>query len=173
MKRTSFYTMVAGEVYCQGYSQPLLKCLDGKCAQMIIAEMHEGICKNHAGNCALMAKILQADYLWPIMKRVCLEFVQKYDKCQRFGELKHSLSKQLHCSETSWPFHKQGIDILSPFPLVSGQLKYFVVAISYFTKWIKANPLATITREKVGKFMWKRIIYKYGVPHHLVSNNGT
>ena len=134
--------------------------------------MHEGIGENHARNRALTAKILRASSFLATVKQDCLKFVRKCDKCQRFGELKHTPSKELHCSKVSWPFHKWRIDILSPFPLAPGQLKYLVVIIDYFTKWIKAEPLPTITTEKVRKFVWKRIISRYGIPHQLVSNNG-
>ena len=67
----------------------------------------------------------------------------------------------------------RSLDLLAEDIIILGQLKYLVVAIDYFTKWIKAKPLPTITIEKVRKFVWKRIIYKYGVPHHLVSDNIT
>ena len=32
--------------------------------------------------------------------------------------------------------------------------KFAVVAIEYFTRWIEAKPLATITSEAVKKFFW-------------------
>ena len=107
-----------------------------------------------------MTKILWADYFWPTMKQDCLEFMKKYYNCQRLRELKHTPSEQLHCSETSWPFHKWGIDIVSPFPLTTRQLKYLVVANDYFTKWVKVEPLPTITTDKVRKFpvTWSMIM---------------
>ena len=140
---------------------------------MIIEEMHKDTCRNHAGSCALTAKKLKAGYLWPTIKQDYLNFVQKCDKCQGFGELKYTVSEQLHCSKTSQLFHKWCIDILGPFSLALGQLKYLVVAIDYFTKWIEAEPLPIITTEKVRKFVQKRTICRYRVPYHLVSNNGT
>ena len=48
-----------------------------------------------------------------------------------------------------------------------------VVAIDYFSKWIEAEPLLAITMEKVRKFIWKRIICRYGIPCQLVSDSGT
>nr|KYP32931.1 Pol polyprotein [Cajanus cajan] len=71
-----------------------------------------------------------------------------------------------------WPFAQWGIDILGPFPPVKGQLKFLLVAIDYFTKWIEACPLAKITTENIRKFTWKRIICRFGIPHSLVTNNG-
>nr|KYP67877.1 hypothetical protein KK1_021491 [Cajanus cajan] len=49
------------------------------------------------------------------------------------------------------------MDILEPFPPAEGQLKFLLVIIDYFTKWIEACPLAKITVENVQKFTWKSI----------------
>nr|GEW56663.1 reverse transcriptase domain-containing protein [Tanacetum cinerariifolium] len=40
---------------------------------------------------------------------------------------------------------KEGIDIAGPFPKGLRKVKFFIVAIDYFTKWIEAKALATIT----------------------------
>jgi len=37
------------------------------------------------------------------------------------------------------------MDILGPFTPGKGQVKFLIVGIDYFTKWIQAKPLATIT----------------------------
>nr|KYP52484.1 Pol polyprotein [Cajanus cajan] len=58
------------------------------------------------------------------------------------------------------------------FPSAKDQLKFLLVAINYFTKWIEACPLAKITTEKVQKFTWKNIICRFGIPHTLVTDNG-
>jgi len=50
-------------------------------------------------------------------------------------------------------------------------MKYLMVAIEYFTKWIEAEPVAQITYHKVQYFVWKNIVCRFGVPRHLVSNN--
>nr|GEX51717.1 reverse transcriptase domain-containing protein [Tanacetum cinerariifolium] len=44
-----------------------------------------------------------------------------------------------------WPFYKWGIDIAGPFSEGPGKVKFLIVAIDYFAKWIKAKPVATIT----------------------------
>ena len=50
--------------------------------------------------------------------------------------------------------------------------KFAVVAIEYFTRWIEAKPLATITSETVKKFFWQNIICRFGVPRTLTIDNG-
>ena len=53
------------------------------------------------------------------------------------------------------------------------QFKFIVLAIEYFTKWVKVEPLTTITAEKITKFVWKSIVCRFGVNRRLISNNGT
>jgi len=52
-------------------------------------------------------------------------------------------------------------------------MKYLVVAIEYFTKWIEAKPVAQITTYKVQHFVWKNIVCRFGVPKRLISDNET
>jgi len=52
-------------------------------------------------------------------------------------------------------------------------MKYLIVAIEYFTKWIEAEPVAQITEHKVQYFVWKNIVCHFGISRHLVSDNGT
>ena len=51
-------------------------------------------------------------------------------------------------------------------------MKFLVVGIDYFTKWVEAEPLAKITQQNVKNFVWKSIVCRYGVPRVLVSDNG-
>uniref|UniRef100_A0A2N9G7Y6 Uncharacterized protein n=1 Tax=Fagus sylvatica TaxID=28930 RepID=A0A2N9G7Y6_FAGSY len=50
---------------------------------------------------------------------------------------------------------------------VSGRLR-----IDYFTKWVEAEPLATITEKNIQNFVWKAVICRFGIPRVLVSDNG-
>ena len=52
------------------------------------------------------------------------------------------------------------------------QLKFLIVGINYFTKWVEAEALATITEKNVRSFIWKSIICRFGIPRVLVSDNG-
>ena len=61
---------------------------------------------------------------------------------------------------------------MGPFPTAVRQLKFLVIGIDYFTKWVEAKALATITEKNVWSFVWRCIIYKFGIPRVLVSDNG-
>ncbi|XP_071694586.1 uncharacterized protein [Rutidosis leptorrhynchoides] len=57
-----------------------------------------------------------------------------------------------------WPFCKWAIDIVGPFPKGAGNSEYLVVAIDFFTKWVEAKPLRTITSKQVRDFFWESIV---------------
>jgi hypothetical protein len=66
-----------------------------------------------------------------------------------------------------------GLDLLGPLPPAQGNLKYVVVAVEYFSKWIEAKPLATITSVTVQNFFWQNIVCRFGVPKAITVDNGT
>ena len=61
---------------------------------------------------------------------------------------------------------------MGPFPMALRQLKFLVVGINYFTKWVEAETLAIITEKNIRSFVWRNIIYRYGIPKVLISDNG-
>jgi transposase InsO family protein len=61
---------------------------------------------------------------------------------------------------------------MGPLPVGRRQLKFLVVGIDYFTKWVEAEPLATITEKNVRSFVWKAIICRFGIPRVFISDNG-
>ena len=58
-----------------------------------------------------------------------------------------------------WPFAQWRLDILDPFSIGTWKMKFLVVEIDYFTKWVEAEPLAKITQQNVKNFIWKSIVY--------------
>ena len=52
------------------------------------------------------------------------------------------------------------------------QPKFLVVGIDYFTKWVEAKALATITKKNMWSFVWRCIVCRFGIPRVLVLNKG-
>lgn len=75
------------------------------------------------------------------------EFVRICDKCPKDFSLHHALSEILHCAMSPWLFYQWGKDILGPFLLAFGKLK-----------WIKSSIIPKITIEKDRRFYWQQII---------------
>ena len=53
--------------------------------------------------------------------------------------------EQLSSFVAPWPFAQWGLGILVPFSLAKAQKKFLIVACEYFTKWVEAEAVATIT----------------------------
>ncbi|RDX65666.1 rnhA, partial [Mucuna pruriens] len=140
------YIIIGGELYRWGFSFSLLWCIKGKEARYLIMEMHEGVCDTHIGGRALASKIARAGYYWLTLKNDCMEYVGRCDRSE------HNTLEQLHSITSPWSFHKCGVDILGSFSPTLGQVKYLIMAVDYFTKWIEAEPVATISIERVKHF---------------------
>ena len=71
-----------------------------------------------------------------------------------------------------WPFAQWGLDIVGPFPKAVENKRYLLVSTNYFTKWVKAEPLANIRDVDAKRFVWRNIVTRFGVPRTLISDNG-
>src|SRR3954471_10539064 len=47
-----------------------------------------------------------------------------------------------------------------------------LVAVDKFSKWIEAVPITTSTALTAANFI-KSIIFRFGVPHNIITDNGT
>ena len=83
------------------------------------------------------------------MQKDATAYVKACDKCQRFANLIRQLSEELILMIVPWPFTQWVLDIMGPFPTAIQQLKFMVVRIDYFTKWVEAKALATIMEKNV------------------------
>lgn len=50
--------------------------------------------------------------------------------------------------------------------------KFISRATEYFTKWIEVVPLTEVSRKQIATFILNYIIYHYGVPLSIITNNG-
>ncbi|RDX83637.1 Tf2-6, partial [Mucuna pruriens] len=156
VKEATKYTLLRQNLYRRGFSFPLLRCLEDEESTYVIEEVHEGVSGTHIGGRALAIKIEKAGYYWPTLRRDCLEY--------KFAEGHKAPPERLHPITSPWPFFKWGVDILGPFPPAPGQVKFLIVAVDYFTKWIEAEPVTSITTKRIKRFYWKKIICRFGIP---------
>ena len=105
------------------------------------------------------------------MKQDATGYARKYNKCQRYSALIRPHPERLTVFFCPWPFAKWGINIIGPLSTAPGGLKFVIVAVDYFTKWAEAIPLSTILEKNLTKFIREHIIYRFGIPHSLVSDN--
>ena len=118
------------------------------------------------------SKIIRTGYFWPTMQKDAREFVKRCNKCQRFGNVQCILAEKLTPITSLWSFAQWGINIVGPLSQGKRQVKFLLVAIDYFTKWVEVEVLPTITNAKIQNFVWKNIVCKFGIPQMIISENG-
>ena len=171
-KKAAKFTILNNTLYKRGFSMPYLKCVDEEEAKYILEEIYEGVCSDHAGPRSFVSKVIRTGYFWPTLQVDTREFIKKCIKCQRFENVQCLLVKKLMLIASPWPFTQWGIDIVGPLPRGKRQVKFLVIAIDYFTKWVEAEALSTITKAKIQSFVWKNIICRFGIPWTIVLDNG-
>ena len=125
------------------------------------------------GGHILACKIMRIGYFWLIMEIDCCQFVQRCPECQIHGDLIHVPPLELHALTSPQPFSIWGIDIIGKIsPKSSSGHEFILFAIDYFTKWVEAASYARLTSSRVASFIRSHIIYRYRVPHELISDRG-
>ncbi|XP_031112204.1 uncharacterized protein LOC116016181 [Ipomoea triloba] len=171
--RAPRFQLVDDRLYKRSYGGPLLRCLTNDEAKIVMEEVHEGICSAHQGPRTLAQKIVLMGYYWPSINLDCEQYVRRCATCQEFHKLPGRPATYYQPVSEVIPFARWGVDLIGAFPMAAGRKKYVIVAIDYFTKWVEAKALATITSQQCQKFLWKNVITRFGVPVQLITDNGT
>ncbi|GKA39007.1 reverse transcriptase domain-containing protein, partial [Tanacetum coccineum] len=145
MEKIGNYTMEGGVLYRKSCLVSLMRCVGPLQANYIIREVHMGSCGMHDGPRQVVAKAMNLGYYWPSMHRDARELIRACDDCQAHVSVPRLPKADMISVTSAWPFMKWGMDIVGPLPEGLGRVKYLIVATNYFTKWIEAKPLATIT----------------------------
>ncbi|XP_071699482.1 uncharacterized protein [Rutidosis leptorrhynchoides] len=145
--KAPMYLLDKRVLYRKSFLGPHLRCLNPTQAESIIREVHEGMCALHSGHKTVASKIMRLGYYWPSMYRDVAEIVRKCRSCQLHAPVSKALRHPMIPVVSPWSFCKWAIDILGPFPIGPGGVKFLVVAIDYFTK--------------------------FEIPNEIVSDNGT
>ena len=71
------------KLYKRSYSRPYLLCIHPEVLELLLEELHEGICGSHIGGRSLSHRAITQGYWWPRMQKEALECVKKCDQCQK------------------------------------------------------------------------------------------
>ncbi|KAL6342230.1 hypothetical protein AAG906_006848 [Vitis piasezkii] len=76
----------------------------------------------------------------------------------------------MHVLTSPWSFSYGVLISLENLLKSSNGHEFILLAIDYFTKWVEATSYAKLTFTRVSSFIRSHIIYRYGVPHELISD---
>jgi ribonuclease HI len=166
------FALIEGQLYKKGVSQPMLKCVTETEGIQILREVHSGTCGSHTGPRALAAKVIRQGFYWPAIICAANRVTRSCEAFQKFSPRSGNPSQFTKLIAHTWPLQRWGLDIVGPLPMAQGNLKFTFVAVEYFTKWIEARAVTTITSKTAQKFFWQNIICRFGVPSELIVDNG-
>ena len=127
--------------------------MDPEKADYVMRKVHVGIYRNHSESRSLVHKLIRAGYYWLTMQKDAQAYVKACDKCQRFNHVIKQPKEEFTPMTAPWLFTQWRLDIMGPFPIMISQLKFLVVNIDYFTKWVEVENLATITEKNIRNFV--------------------
>jgi IS30 family transposase len=86
----------------------------------------------------------------------------------------HQPHEPIHPTKMSWPCEMWRMDIVGPILAPSSKGHRFIIATTdYFSKWSEVVTLKEVKAENVEDFIRKNLIYRFGVPSRIISDNGT
>ncbi|GJR31594.1 reverse transcriptase domain-containing protein [Tanacetum coccineum] len=81
--------------------------------------------------------------------------IKACQECQVHKPVPRNPQEKLNPISSLWPFYKWSIDIAGPFPEGPEKVKFLIVAMDYFTKWIEAKPIWSSGRNHIRQ--WEAI----------------
>jgi ribonuclease HI len=172
LRRAPSYLLKAGVLYKRSFDELLLRCVSRSEADQILEEVHAGVCGGHQCGAKMCHSIKLAGYYWPKIMVHCLSIARSCHMCQIHGDFKHRPPVPLHPTIPSWPFDAWGIDVIGPCDTSAKGHRFILAATDYFSRWADAVPLQEVKAGNVINFLERNIIYRFGVPHRITSDNG-
>ena len=120
-----------------------------------------------------MIHIFKERFTWPGMIGDIKLWVKSCRKCtqnKRDKPREHGLLRPI---KSDSPFQTVGVDVAGPFKRSTYGSKYILVCIDYFTNWIEAIPLKTLTADETVKAFFKGVISRHGCPSKVITDNAT
>ena len=88
-KAPRFWLSEDQKLYKLSFSRPYLLCIHLEASELILEELHKGICGSHTGGRSIAHRAITQGYWWLNMQKEALEYTKKCDQCQRFAPNTH------------------------------------------------------------------------------------
>lgn len=136
----------------------------------IITQCHDG--HGHFG-VAKTAYLVARNYFWPGMNADVKQYVAACHSCQ-CCKTGFKLKTTLHPLPVVGLFSRWSVDLCGPLiPSRAAQNTYLMVCVDSFSRWVEAEALPNKFSATVASFFQKGIIFRYGAPLEVMTDNGT
>jgi transposase InsO family protein len=171
-RKSRMYHLIDGVLYKQRANGMMMKCISKDEGIQLLREIHSGVSRAHSSWRSIVGKSFRHGFYWPTAKDDVMKIVTKRKECQFFQKQTMKYVNPLRPIDLSYPFVVWGIDIVGILPRALGGFRFLFIDIDTFTKWMEATPVVNITQKVAVKFL-QSIIYRFGVPKRVLTDNGT
>ncbi|XP_058220656.1 uncharacterized protein LOC131330914 [Rhododendron vialii] len=172
-RRAPRFIFFKDTLFCRSFEGVFLRCLGKEESQQAMEESHSGIYGAQQSSPKLHFRVKRMGYYWPTMVKDCLNYAKRCQAYQFHANFIHQPPEPLHPTVALWPFNAWGLDEVGPLTKSSVGHLYILAATDYFSKWAEAILVKEVKKETIVDFIMSNIIFQYGVPCHIITDNGT
>jgi hypothetical protein len=113
-------------------------------------------------------------YYWLDMLEDCFKYYKGCQAYQRFGKIQIVPASAMNPIIKPWPFRGWGMDMIGKINPPSSKGHQFILAIiDYFTKWVEAVPMKSVTSRDIINFVKEHVIHRFGIPQTITTDGGS
>jgi transposase InsO family protein len=166
------FTLVNGELYKRATSGVLQRGVPIPQGRELLRDIHAGVCGHHAASRTLVGNAFRQGFYWPTAVADASEIVRSCEGCQFYARESNLPAHVLRTIPVTWPFAVWGLDIVGPLRKAPGGFTHLLVAIDKFSKWVEVRPITNLRAEQAVTF-FTDIVYRFGVPNSIITDNGS
>jgi transposase InsO family protein len=166
------FTLVDGELYKCAASGVLQRCVPIPQGRELLRDIHAGVCGHHAAPRTLVGNAFRQGFYWPTAVTDASEIMRTCEGCQFYARKTNLPAHALLMILVTWPFTMWGLDIVEPLRKAPGGYTHLLVAIDKFSKWVEVRLITNLRAEQAVTFLTD-IIYRFGVPNSIITDNGS
>jgi hypothetical protein len=155
------FALVDGELYKRVASGVLQRCVPIPQGRELLRDIHAGVCGHHAASRTLVGNAFRRGFYWPTTVADASEIVRTCEGCQFYARKSNLPAHVLQTIPVTWPLRK-----------APGGYTHLLVAIDKFSKWVEVRPITNLRAEQAVTF-FTDIVYRFGVPNSIITDNGS
>jgi transposase InsO family protein len=138
----------------------------------LLRDIHAGVCGHHVAPRTLVGNAFRQGFYWPTAVADASEIVRTCEGCKFYARKSNLPAHVLQTITITWPFAVWGLDIVGPLRKAPGGYTHPLVAIDKFSKWVEMRPITNLRAEQAVTF-FTDIVYRFGVPNSIITDNGS
>jgi transposase InsO family protein len=168
------YILTGDNMFYRTLERLLLKCLGPTEVNRLLHEVHEGACGTHQSAHKIKWLIRRLGYYWPTMLEDSFKYYKGCQAYQRFRKIQMVLASVMNPIIKLWSFRGWVMDMIGKInPPSSKGHQYILVIMDYFTRWVEAIPMKSVTSKDVVNFFKEHVIHRFGIPQTITTDGGS